>query len=177
MNSDIEEAAPPPWMGEQPEADEYPVDTAGEGLSEAPIDWWAETPAARFARLAGLAVFVERLVRSHAIPATEIPPWWYRHEPFIHELLALMQARDAAYDVNEAPSAPLTWLHNLNIARGRLRALTDRFGNPGGSEGPPEFTAVQSWAAPGQRAEEWHVQFEKYMAEQMIQVHRERADG
>ena len=66
--------------------------------------------------LAGLSVWVARLVRTFQIEWTEIPPWWYRHEAFIHELLALRQAREqVAYDPAEAENAPLTWLHNPSV--------------------------------------------------------------
>lgn len=114
------------------------------GTMAGPIDWWALSPDAQTAVLAGLSVWVARLVRTFQIEWTEIPPWWYRHEGFIHELLALRQSRQqVAYDPAEAESAPLTWLHNLSLTRNRLRALRSSLG--GDYHNCPE-PAPQEWA-------------------------------
>lgn len=126
-----------------------------------PINWWALSPSAQATVLAGLSVWVTRLVRTFQIEWTEIPPWWYRHEGFIHELLALKQAREqVAYDPAEAESAPLTWLHNLSLARGRLRALRDSLG--GDYRTCPE-PRVPGWAAlSGDESRTWQVEVERY---------------
>jgi len=126
-----------------------------------PINWWALSPSAQATVLAGLSVWVTRLVRTFQIEWTEIPPWWYRHEGFIHELLALKQAREqVAHDPAEAESAPLTWLHNLSLARGRLRALRDSLG--GDYRTCPE-PRVPGWAAlSGDESRTWQVKVERF---------------
>ena len=73
--------------------DDEDDEIVGGGGLVGPINWWALSPSAQATVLAGLSVWVARLVRTFKIEWTEIPPWWYRHEGFIHELLALRQAR------------------------------------------------------------------------------------
>lgn len=130
-----------------------------------PIDWWTLSPQARAVILAGLGDWVRDLVRTFQIPWTEIPWWWYRHEGFVHELLALKQAREAmAYAPTEPEDAPLTWLHQLTIARGRLRALRDTLGGDARQCPDPD---VQGWAAETEQASEWGMELEAYAARQI----------
>jgi len=136
-------------------------DVVGGGGLGGPINWWALSPTAQATVLAGLGVWVARLVRTFQIEWTEIPPWWYRHEAFIHELLALRQAREqVAYDPSEAESAPLTWLHNLSQARLRLRALRESLGGDYFTSPEPR---TPEWAlASGDEGRQWEVDVERF---------------
>lgn len=151
---------PDEWEAGELEDDEEAQPMSSGGMV-GPINWWALSPSAQATVLAGLSVWVTRLVRTFQIEWTEIPPWWYRHEGFIHELLALKQAREqVAYDPAEAESAPLTWLHNLSLARGRLRALRDSLG--GDYHTCPE-PRVQQWAmVSGDDSRSWQVEVERF---------------
>ena len=142
----------------------------GDDTIGGPIDWWTLSPQARAVILAGLADWVRDLVRTFQIPWTEIPSWWYRHEAFVHELLALKQAREAmGYAPTEPEDAPLTWLHQLSLARGRLRALRETLGGTA-RECPP--TDPQGWADATDEATEWGRQLEQYATGQMMEGYR-----
>jgi len=134
------------------------------GMLQGPINWWALSPDAKATVLAGLSVWVAHLVRTFQIEWTEIPPWWYRHEGFIHELLALRQSRQqVAYDPAEPESASLTWLHNLSLTRNRLRALRDSLG--GDARTCPE-PRVPGWAQKqGEESLDWHREVEQFTME------------
>lgn len=133
----------------------------GGGGLVGPINWWALSPSAQATVLAGLSVWVARLVRTFQIEWTEIPPWWYRHESFIHELLALRQAREqVAYDPAEAENAPLMWLHNLSQSRQRLRAMREALG--GDYRTCPE-PRTPKWAmADDAEGQQWQTDIEGY---------------
>lgn len=143
------------------------------GTMAGPMDWWALSPDAQTVVLAGLSVWVARLVRTFQIEWTEIPPWWYRHEGFIHELLALRQSREqVAYDPAEAESAPLTWLHNLSLTRNRLRALRSALG--GDYHNCPE-PQPQEWArANSEEHQTWRVSVQQYAFDMARKAEEER---
>ena len=148
-----------PWDDDDFDGEDGGV--AGGGGLMGPINWWALSPSAQATVLAGLSVWVARLVRTFQIEWTEIPPWWYKHEAFIHELLALRQAREqVAYDPAEAESAPLTWLHNLAQARGRLRALREALGGDYYNAPQPR---TPKWAmVDGDESRQWQVDVEQF---------------
>ena len=150
-----------PWDDDDGDFDGEDDGVVGGGGLSGPINWWALSPSAQATVLAGLSVWVARLVRTFQIEWTEIPPWWYQHEAFIHELLALRQAREqVAYDPTEAESAPLTWLHNLSQTRQRLRALRDSLG--GDYHKCPE-PRTPKWAmTSGEECQKWQLEVEAF---------------
>lgn len=134
-----------------------------EDMIGGPIDWWTLSPQARGVMLAGLGDWVRQLVRTFQIPWTEIPPWWYEHEGFVHELMALKQARESmAYSPSEPEDAPLHWLHQLTIARSRLRALREALG---GTQQSSPVGDPQAWSVDGDVAQQWGQQLEQYATE------------
>ncbi|WP_454114799.1 hypothetical protein [Microbacterium lacticum] len=65
--------------------------------------------------------WVNWLRRTYGLPASVVPPFWYRHPELLWELSALHLHWLCAYDPEQNGSAPLGWHRDFTDARGRLR--------------------------------------------------------
>ena len=65
--------------------------------------------------------WVNWLRRTYGLPASVVPPFWYRHPELLWELSALHLHWLCAYDPEQNGSAPLGWHRDFADARGRLR--------------------------------------------------------
>lgn len=65
--------------------------------------------------------WVNWLRRTYGLPASVVPPFWYRHPELVWELSALHLHWLSAYDSEQNGSAPIAWHHDFAEARQRLR--------------------------------------------------------
>lgn len=65
--------------------------------------------------------WVNWLRRTYGLPASVVPPFWYRHLELVWELSALHLHWLSAYDPDQNGSAPIAWHHDFTEARQRLR--------------------------------------------------------
>lgn len=70
-----------------------------------------------------LIPWVHWLVQRFAIPAKVVPPCWHGHEPIVEELAAIWTAYEVLYDPTSPGSAAPSWLRELELALGRIRAV------------------------------------------------------
>lgn len=66
--------------------------------------------------------WVDWVVEAHSIPASEIPPCWFRHQNIIEELWAAANAEQQAWEATGATMTPMTtWHFHLRMMRDRLQ--------------------------------------------------------
>lgn len=111
-----------------------------------PINWWRLDDAERAEVFGVLRGFVTEFVRRYALPASVVPPCWYRHEAIVQELLAFYQYRDQL-QLAEGPAAshagaPLEVHVQLHMLRGRLREIVQC------NEAEHFDDAIPAWAVP-----------------------------
>jgi len=73
--------------------------------------------------LAELAPWVAWLVHDYALPVKTVPPCWYRHEAYIHELSALRGAWLINHLDEQVASAPSDWHQVFHQTRTRLAEI------------------------------------------------------
>lgn len=99
-----------------------PADYLGPGAgAPRPIDWDALTSAEAEVEWLELNQWVNWLRRTYGLPASIVPPFWYRHSELVWELSALHLHWLCAYDPDQHGSAPLGWHRDFDDARRRLR--------------------------------------------------------
>lgn len=86
-----------------------------------PINWNLLTADEAEAEWLELNRWVDWLRRTYGLPASVIPPFWYRHRELLWELSALHLHWLCAYDREQNGSAPLGWHRDFADARLRLR--------------------------------------------------------
>ncbi|ODU06356.1 MAG: hypothetical protein ABS81_04905 [Pseudonocardia sp. SCN 72-86] len=101
-----------------------PSDGFGEPLMPEPphpVNWNLLTADEAEAEWLELNKWVDWLRRTYGLPASVVPPFWYRHPELVWELSALHLHWLAAYDPELNASAPLGWHRDFADARQRLR--------------------------------------------------------
>lgn len=93
------------------------------GLPEPPhpIRWDTLSADEAEAEWLDLNAWVSWLRRAYGLPASVLPPFWYRHEELLWELSALHLHWLGAYDPEQHGSAPIAWHADFAAARERLR--------------------------------------------------------
>lgn len=86
-----------------------------------PVNWNLLTADEAEAEWLELNRWVDWLRRTYGLPASVIPPFWYRHPELLWELSALHLHWLSAYDTEQDGSAPLGWHRDFVDARQRLR--------------------------------------------------------
>ncbi|MCB1299165.1 MAG: hypothetical protein KDB08_09330 [Microthrixaceae bacterium] len=129
MNDDLDQAVTE--NGEQedhPDAeleehDLYDLLTARTALPEPPrpINWHLLTSGDAEAEWLALNQWVDQIRRDYGLPASVIPPFWYRHPELVWELSALHLHWIASYDPEQDASGPIAWHTDFALARERLR--------------------------------------------------------
>ncbi|MGO4680258.1 hypothetical protein [Microbacterium sp. 2MCAF23] len=103
--------------------DRYDALLAGENLPEPPrpINWYLLTAQEAEAEWLDLNQWVDQLRRTYGLPASVVPPFWYRHPELVWELSALHLHWLCSYDPEQAGTGPLAWHKEFAAARARLR--------------------------------------------------------
>ncbi|WP_292698554.1 hypothetical protein [Microbacterium sp. 69-10] len=86
-----------------------------------PINWNLLTADEAEAEWLELNRWVDWLRKTYGLPASVVPPAWFRHSELVWELSALHLHWLCAYDPEENGSAPLGWHRDFAEARERLR--------------------------------------------------------
>lgn len=86
-----------------------------------PVNWNLLTADEAGAEWIELDQWVHWLRRTYGLPASVIPPFWYRHPELLWELSALHLHWLCAYDPDQNGSAPLGWHRDFADTRQRLR--------------------------------------------------------
>lgn len=86
-----------------------------------PINWYLLTSGDAEAEWLALNEWVDQLRRTYGLPASVIPPFWYRHPELVWELSALHLHWIASYDPEQDASGPIAWHTDFALARERLR--------------------------------------------------------
>jgi len=86
-----------------------------------PVNWNLLTADEAGPEWAELDRWVNWLRHTYGLPASVIPPFWYRHPELLWELSALHLHWLCAYDPEQNGSAPLGWHRDFADARQRLR--------------------------------------------------------
>lgn len=86
-----------------------------------PVNWNLLTAGEAEDAWLELNAWLNWLRRTYGLPATVLPPFWYRHPELVWELSALHSHWLASYDRDQAASAPLAWHHDFALAQSRLR--------------------------------------------------------
>ncbi|WP_448233122.1 hypothetical protein [Microbacterium lacticum] len=105
------EAVDPEGAFEMPVLDEPPH----------PINWNLLTATQAENAWLELNAWVNWLRRTYGLPASVIPPFWYRHTELLWELSALHLHWLCSYDPEQDGSAPINWHRDFEEARMRLR--------------------------------------------------------
>ncbi|MEU4295330.1 hypothetical protein AB0E63_44525 [Kribbella sp. NPDC026596] len=75
-----------------------------------------------------LRIWVDWLTRRYNIDHKLVPPCWPHHGALVEELSALRTLWEASYLEDAAPSSPLAFHRELDLAVRRLREWTSRLG-------------------------------------------------
>ncbi|UOQ61876.1 DUF4913 domain-containing protein [Leucobacter rhizosphaerae] len=86
-----------------------------------PINWYLLASGDAEAEWLALNEWVDQLRRTYGLPASVIPPFWYRHPEIVWELSALHLHWIASYDPEQDASGPIAWHTDFALARERLR--------------------------------------------------------
>lgn len=86
-----------------------------------PVNWNLLTSGDAEAEWLALNEWVDQLRRTYGLPASVIPPFWYRHPELVWELSALHLHWIASYDPEQDASGPIAWHTDFALARERLR--------------------------------------------------------
>lgn len=101
--------------------DDRLVDTGLIAEPPHPVNWNLLTADEAGAEWIELDRWVHWLRRTYGLPASVIPPFWYRHPELLWELSALHLHWLCAYDPDQNGSAPLGWHRDFADTRQRLR--------------------------------------------------------
>ncbi|MCJ1703489.1 DUF4913 domain-containing protein [Rathayibacter sp. VKM Ac-2926] len=113
---------PEPRQLNEDDYDEHPlVDTGLIAEPPHPVNWNLLTADEAGAEWIELDQWVHWLRRTYGLPASVIPPFWYRHPELLWELSALHLHWLCAYDPDQNGSAPLGWHRDFADTRQRLR--------------------------------------------------------
>lgn len=86
-----------------------------------PINWNLLSSGDAEAEWLALNQWVDQIRRTYGLPASVIPPFWYRHPELVWELSALHLHWIASYDPEQDASGPIAWHTDFALARERLR--------------------------------------------------------
>ena len=105
------------------EDDLYDRLMAGTTLPEPPrpINWNLLSSGDAEAEWLALNQWVDWLRITYGLPASVVPPFWYRHPELLWELSALHLHWVASYDPEQSGSGPIAWHTDFALARERLR--------------------------------------------------------
>ncbi|WP_053382632.1 hypothetical protein [Leucobacter celer] len=105
------------------EDDLYDLVMASTALPEPPrpINWNLLSSGDAEAEWLALNQWVDQIRRTYGLPASVIPPFWYRHPELVWELSALHLHWIASYDPEQDASGPIAWHTDFALARERLR--------------------------------------------------------
>ena len=113
---------PEPRQLNEHDYDEHPlVDTGLIAEPPHPVNWNLLTADEAGAEWIELDQWVHWLRRTYGLPASVIPPFWYRHPDLLWELSALHLHWLCAYGPGQNGSAPLGWHRDFADTRQRLR--------------------------------------------------------
>lgn len=87
----------------------------------APINWNLLPAGEAEEAWLELNAWLNWLRRTYGLPATVLPPFWYRHPELVWELSALHIHWLASYESVQVASAPLAWHQDFALAQARLR--------------------------------------------------------
>ena len=105
------------------EDDLYDRLMAGTTLPEPPrpINWNLLSSGDAEAEWLALNQWVDWLRKTYGLPASVVPPFWYRHPELLWELSALHLHWVTSYDPEQSGSGPIAWHTDFALARERLR--------------------------------------------------------
>ncbi len=86
-----------------------------------PINWNLLSSGDAEAEWLALNQWVDQIRHTYGLPASVIPPFWYRHPELVWELSALHLHWIASYDPEQDASGPIAWHTDFALARERLR--------------------------------------------------------
>ena len=86
-----------------------------------PINWYLLRSHEAEEEWLALNRWVDQLRRTYGLPASVIPPFWYRHWELVWELSALHTHWLCCYDPEQDGSGPIAWHSDFALARERLR--------------------------------------------------------
>lgn len=123
-----EHTPPKPPDLDEPEPDTPPPSESGPAggarvLDEPPhpVNWNLLTAKQAAIEWRELNAWVDWLRHAYGLPASVVPPFWYRHSELVWELSALHVHWLCSYDPEQDGSAGLGWHHDFAEARLRLR--------------------------------------------------------
>ena len=111
----------PRQLNEDDYDEHHLVDTGLIAEPPHPVNWNLLTADEAGAEWIELDQWVHWLRRTYGLPASVIPPFWYRHPELLWELSALHLHWLCAYDPDQNGSAPLGWHRDFADTRQRLR--------------------------------------------------------
>ncbi|ROZ61635.1 hypothetical protein EDL96_12830 [Kocuria soli] len=126
------------------------VEAAAAELDDVP-EWlgtrWRELPQESMPEVwRWLRGWVDWLVEAHSIPASEIPPCWYRHQDIVEELWAAANAEEQAWEATTPTMTPMTaWHFHLRMMRDRLNGKAKEC--VGNREHVPAHSFRPGWGA------------------------------
>lgn len=86
-----------------------------------PVNWNLLTAKQAAIEWRELNAWVDWLRHAYGLPASVVPPFWYRHSELVWELSALHVHWLCSYDPEQEGSAAIGWHHDFAEARLRLR--------------------------------------------------------
>lgn len=86
-----------------------------------PINWNLLSSSDAEAEWLALNQWVDWLRTTYGLPASVVPPFWYRHPELLWELSALHLHWVASYDPEQDGSGPIAWHTDFQLAQDRLR--------------------------------------------------------
>lgn len=86
-----------------------------------PVNWNLLTASEAEEEWVELNAWLNWLRRTYGLPASVLPPFWYRHPELVWELSALHLHWLSAYDRTQSASGPLAWHQDFATAQHRLR--------------------------------------------------------
>jgi hypothetical protein len=114
------------------------VTDPGERVAAPPgaVNWRTIAGRERNVAIVRLDNWVSWICGRLSIPSDLVPDCWWRHGPLIEELSALHTAWLASFDEHDGGAGPLAWLERFDLARARLRRLSDRCAADGHHDPP-----------------------------------------
>lgn len=98
-----------------------PLSTVSPPLIPTPINWHLLRSHEAEEEWLDLNRWVNQLRETYGLPASVVPPFWYRHPELVWELSALHTHWLCSYDREQDGSGPIAWHTDFALARERLR--------------------------------------------------------
>jgi hypothetical protein len=130
------------------ERETRPDDDAADGTDDPlaaeaphPINWNLLTAEEAEIAWIDLNRWVNWLRKTYGLPASIVPPFWYRHPELVWELSSLHLHWLCAYDPDQHASAPFGWHRDFEDARQRLHDWVSSSGTRLDHDRPTRKTA------------------------------------